>query len=93
MSEFKINAKGLQCPGPIVQLFTQIKQGSSRRSYYHRGYRSRLHKRCKRLVQKKRVINYCLWKSPSMLSLQQLKRCRVNKMAKKTIIVFSNDLE
>jgi len=26
MAEIKINAKGLQCPGPIVQLFTQIKQ-------------------------------------------------------------------
>ncbi|VBB06345.1 sulfurtransferase tusa [Lucifera butyrica] len=29
MAEFKINAKGLQCPGPIVQLFTQIKQAAS----------------------------------------------------------------
>lgn len=26
MTEFKINAKGLQCPGPIVQLFSQMKQ-------------------------------------------------------------------
>ena len=25
MADIKINAKGLQCPGPIVQLFTQIK--------------------------------------------------------------------
>lgn len=26
MAEVKINAKGLQCPGPIVQLFTHMKQ-------------------------------------------------------------------
>jgi len=29
MAEIIINARGLQCPGPIVQLFTQSKQASS----------------------------------------------------------------
>jgi tRNA 2-thiouridine synthesizing protein A len=29
MAEVKINAKGLQCPGPIVQLFTEIKKLNS----------------------------------------------------------------
>ena len=26
MTEFNVNAKGLQCPGPIVQLFTEMKK-------------------------------------------------------------------
>ncbi|OPZ87842.1 MAG: Sulfurtransferase TusA [bacterium ADurb.Bin429] len=25
MAEYRINARGLQCPGPIMQLFTQMK--------------------------------------------------------------------
>lgn len=29
MAEFQVNAKGLQCPGPIVQLFTEVKKINS----------------------------------------------------------------
>lgn len=29
MAEIQINARGLQCPGPIVQLFTQCKQATA----------------------------------------------------------------
>jgi len=29
MAEIQINARGLQCPGPIVQLFNQSKQAGS----------------------------------------------------------------